>query len=431
MKFVVLLALIIPAGPLLAQDNGGQMPGNAAPPLLSRPYEAVRDFFNFFAFANGVFDSNGAYLGAAHSGAGVGTEVGGGASGYHQYAKGTLSLDYRGDYRSYATSGFGSGTDQNLAFFYQRLGKRWNFDVGESAGIFYAGGTFYSTAPAIQNPSVLVPLNPQSAETRFEGTTLTATYQQSLRLSYEFSGSYFLNRYTGFESIGSNNIIGSGSTIYRITRRTSVSGTYSHSNYHYQHGAGDSNVDSGFATLSHQFASHWQVSASGGVSRSNSSGNISIPLLLQQNQELIPIYVTGHYNQTTIYPYLQGTVVRLMRHSTVSVSGGQSIGPGNGFYLASKTINVNGYYMYTMRRSNASVGGYYSRLSSAANAINARQAAIGIDASYSYNLIRHLGMNLRYDYLRFSNLGNLNVPSDSRISFGVYFTSKDIPIGWH
>ena len=431
MKLVVVLALIIPAGPLLAQDSGGSVPSNTAPPLLQRPYEAVRDFFNLFAFANGIYDSNGAYLGAQNSGGGIGTEVGGGATGYHQFEKGALSLDYRGDYRSYQTSGFGSGTDQNLAFYYQRLGKRWNFSVGESAGVFYAGGTYYSTQPSIQNPSVLVGLNPLSAHTKFEGTTLSAIYKQSARLSYEFSGSYFLNRYTGFESIGSNNIIGAITAHYRITRRTTLSGTYSHSDYHYQHNGGDSNVDAGFLTLNHTFASRWQVSGSAGISRANSSGTVQIPVLLEQNQQLIPIYIEGHYNQTTLYPYLQGTIVRLMKRSTASFSAGQSIGPGNGFYLASKTINVNGYYVYMLRRSNISAGGYYSRLSSAANAINARQAAFGLDASYSYNLIRHVGLNFHYDYLRFSNLGTLNVPSDNRIAFGVYVTSKDIPLGWH
>ena len=431
MKLAVLIAFIVPACPLLAQSGGGQTPGNTAPPLLGRPYEAAKDFFNFFAFADGVFDSNGTYLGAANSGGGVGIDVGGGASGYHQFSKGTVSLDYHGDYRDYQTQGFGSGTDQSLAFFYQRLGKRWNFSVGESAGIFYAGGTYYSTAPSPQNPSVLVPLNPLSSRTKFEGTTLSAEYRQSLRLSYEVSASYFLNRYTGFETIGSNNIVGLGSVHYRLTRRTTLSGSYSHSLYHYQHNGGDSNVDAGYATLSHDFASHWQISGSGGISRSNSVGTVLIPVLLQNQQQLIPIYAVGHYNQTTIIPYLQGTVVRLMRRSTVSVSGGQSIGPGNGFYLASKTINVNGYYMYTMRRSNLSAGGYFSRLVSAANAINAQQASVGLDASYSYNIMRHVGLSLRYDYLRFSNLGNLNVPADSRISFGVYFTSKDIPIGFH
>ena len=432
MKLVVVLALIIPAGPLLAQDSGGSVPSNAAPPLLQRPYEAVRDFFNFFAFANGLYDSNGAYLGAENpSMGGIGTEVGGGATGYHQFEKGSLSLDYHGDYRSYQTSGFGSGTDQNLAFFYQRLGKRWNFSIGESAGVFYAGGTYYSSQPSIQNPSVLVPPNPLSAHTKFEGTTLSATYKQSARLSYEFSASYFLNRYTGFESIGSNNIIGAITAHYRITRRTTLSGTYSHSDYHYQHNGGDSGVDAGFLTLDHTFASRWKVSGSAGISRSNTSGTVEIPVLLEQQQQLIPIYVVGHYNQTTLYPYLQGTVVRLMKRSTASFSGGQSIGPGNGFYLASKTINVNGYYVYMLRRSNLSAGGYYSRLTSAANAINARQVAFGLDASYSYNVIRHLGLNLHYDYLRFSNLGTLNVPSDNRIAFGVYVTSKDIPLGWH
>ena len=60
MKSALLIALLLPAGCLFGQRT--EVPGNAAPPLLQRPYEAARDFFNFYAFANSTFDTNGSYL---------------------------------------------------------------------------------------------------------------------------------------------------------------------------------------------------------------------------------------------------------------------------------------------------------------------------------------------------------------------------------
>jgi hypothetical protein len=434
-KFLVLLAVTLPVGSLFAQDSNNtgsqsQIPGNTAPPLLQRPYEAAKDFFNFFAFANGVLDTDGAYLQNANSGATFGETLGGGASGYHAFSTGSLAVYYNGDYRHYGSNNFGNGTDQSLSIMYQKLTKHWTFTVGEVAGTFFQGGSAYSTAANSVNPATIVQTSPYATSTKYAGTTLTASYQQSLRLSYQFTGSYFLNRYSGAVSVGSNNFIGGFATVYRLTRRTSISGNYSHSNFLYQHNQGSSNVDAVYVSLGHDFATHWTVSFSGGVTRANSSGTFQAPVYLNPN--LPPVgFVVEQYHQTNVLPYYQATLSRNMRHLTVSASGGESVGPGNGYYLASRVLNVNGLVNYGMRRSNFSANGYFSRLSSVANAVTGNEVTTGIGAAYSYNLIRHLGLNARYDYIKYGNLGILHVPADNRISFGVYFTSKDVPLSWH
>lgn len=434
MKFLVFVVVTLSAGSVFAQDTTGggtqsQIPGNTAPPLIQKPYEAVKDFFNFFAFANGVLDTNGAYLQNANQGASFGEMVGGGASGFHQFSTGSLAVYYNGDYRHYGKSSFGNGTDQNLSIFYQKFGKRWSFSIGEAAGEFFQGGTTFSTASNPVNPSLIVQTSPYATKTRFAGTNLSAAYQQSLRLSYQFTGSYFLTRYNGLVAIGSNNIIGAFAVVYRITRRTSLSGNYSHSDYNYQHNGGSSNVDSGYLTLGHDFASHWSASISGGMTRANSSGFFEVPVFINPNTP--PVLVGGQYKQTNFLPYFQGTVTRVMRHSSIMASAGETVGPGNGYYLSSRVLNVNGIYNYALRRANLSANGYLSRLSSASNGVSGNEITLGLGAAYAYNLIRHLGLNARYDYIKYSVTGNLHVPADNRISFGVYFTSKDVPLSWH
>ena len=434
MKFFILLVFTLSVSVVFAQDNGGsgsqsQIPGNTAPPLIQRPYEAVKDFFNFFAFADGVLDSNGAYLQNSTAGASFGERIGGGAAGFHQFSGGSLAVYYNGDYRHYENTNFGNGTDQTLSVFYQKLGKRWNFTAGEVAGNFFQGGIAYSTLPNEVSPSVLVQHSPIPTQTRYAGTTLSASYQQSLRLSYQITGSYFLNRYSGPVSIGSSNIIGAVSAVYRVTRRTSVSGSYSHSNFYYQHNGGNSNVDAFYLTIGHDFASHWTVSASGGITRANSSGIFRIPVYISPN--LPPVFLVGPYNRTNFLPYYQGTITKSMKRTTVAISGGESVGPGNGYYLASKVLTVNGYFNYAMRRSNISATGYLSRLSAAANSASGSEITLGMGAAYAYNIIRHLGLNVRYDYIKYSDIGTLRVPADNRVSLGVYFTSKDVPLSWH
>ncbi len=434
MKILVLLTVTLLAGSAFAQENPDttsqpQIPGNTAPPLLQKPYETVKDFFNFFAFANGVLDSNGAYVQNANVGETFGEMVGGGASGYHQFATGSLSIYYNGDYRHYNSDSYGNGTDQNLSIFYQKLGKRWKLTVGETAGEFFQGGASFSTEPNQVNPGALVQTSPISTRTRFAGTTLSATYQQSLRLSYSVSASYFLQRYNGFGSVGINNFIGTGSAIYRLSRRTSVSGSYSHSKFLYAGGEGDSNVDVVYLTLGHDFASHWTVSASGGISRADSNGTYRIPISLPGFAQ--PVYLVGPYHEVLNSPYYQATATRLMRFFTFSASGGETVGPGNGFFLASKVEYVGGYFNYRMRRANLSGSAYVSRLSSASAVVSGHEVTTDVGAAYAYNLVRHVGLNLRYDYIKYSTLGLLQTPSDNRISFGVFFTSKDVPLTWH
>ncbi|MBV9267114.1 MAG: hypothetical protein JO061_13170 [Acidobacteriaceae bacterium] len=258
---------------------------------------------------------------------------------------------------------------------------------------------------------------------------MSASYQASMRLSYSVAASYFISRYNAGFSIGANDISVLGSAQYRLTRKATIAGTYSHGNYHYQHGAGDSNVDSVFGTLGYTLGNRWSLSVSGGMSRSSGNGTVRIPLNLQIGQQIVTVYATGRYQSTSYVPYYQGTVTRLMRHSSVGVSAGEGVTPGNGLFLTSRNINVNGLFVQEFRRSNISGGAYYNRLSSVSNTVTEQSNTRGLDVSYSYNLIRHVGVNARYDYINFSSFGSYGGRADNRLTFGVYFESKDIPLG--
>ncbi len=428
-KFAVLIALLLPAGCLFGQES--QVPGNTAPPMLQRPYEAARDFFNVYAFANATYDTNGYYLNnGANSGASAGVSAGGGASGYHQWSTGLLELNYRGDYRSYLSSSAPSGNEQNLSLLFKKeFNKRWTFFTSLSAGILNNGGTPYSSSPSPTNPSAIIQTNPFSYETRYADVDLGFTYQKSVRLSYQVTGSYVLTRYNGYSGYGSNDITGALSANYSLTRKTIVSGTYSHSNFVYQRAGGNSNVDNVFVTLSHRLAPNWTVSGSGGITRVASSGVISFPVNVQVGGQILPVLALGHYSQTAILPYYQATLVHSLRHDSLSVSGGQSVTPGNGYLLASRNLGLNGLWVHTLRRSNLSVAGYYARLSSVANTVLEVQSNRGFDVSYAYNLAYHMGVNARYDLIDYSSFGSYGGRADNRFSFGFYVSSKDVPIG--
>lgn len=378
------------------------------------------DFVNFYAFANGVYDNQGLTQSNLTS---WGEEFGGGVTAAHAFRNGMLSLSYRGSYRNYSNPLFGSGTDQNLSFgVSKQLTRRWGVSFYQAAGIYLYGGTYFSVVPV---GSDFVQTNPFSPETRFLNSGVSLSYQQTRRLSFSFSGDFFLNRYNYAGAIGTTGTSASASAQYRITRRTSVGAGYTHSYYSYQHNSGTLQADNVFGTLSHQFASRWYASVSAGFIRTNNVGTIPFPVTFISNGQVVTGYVIGHYDETTIFPSFQGTLTRSLRRTQLSVTAGQGINPGNGFFLASRSEYVSGFYSYGLRGSNLGFGGTYSRFSSVSNAVSSAFNTASFSASYSKVLARYLGTNVNYNFIYYPQFGGR---SDNRFSFGIFFTSKSIPI---
>ncbi len=386
------------------------------------------DFVNYSLFANAIYDSN---LGTLQgnqtvAGGGFGYSVGGGVTASHQSRNGFLSLSYRGDYRHYGSAGYGSGTDQNLALIYsRRLTRRWTMTTNVGAGILLYGGGFYSVAPSSASTVVT---NPFSPETRFVSTGLSFSYQQTRRLSYVFSGQFYLNNYNYPGAINSVGGSGIASIVYQLTGRTSLSGSYSHTYYHYGRGAGNSTLDGGSLTLMHQFPAHWEASLTLGLMRSHAIGIISIPVSVIAGGQTVAGYVTGPYDQTSLVPSFQGSVTRYRRRTAFSVSAGQGIQPGNGIYLTSRTQFLNGTYSYSMRRSNLSFGGGYFHLTSIANSVSQGYSTGNYSGSYSYVVTRHLSANVRYDLISYGGFGSVGGFVGHRLTFGVAYSSANIPM---
>lgn len=386
------------------------------------------DFVNYTLFANAVYDTTVGTLQGAQSTntGGWGFSVGGGVTASHRTRNSTFSLSYRGSYRSYNSASYGSGTDQNLALDYtRRLTRRWSMSVDVAAGILFYGGGFYSVAPSAGNTVVT---NPLSSQTRFVTSGLTFTYQQSRRLSYVFTGQFFWNNYNYAGAINSVGGAGIASAVYRLTGKTSIAGNYSHTYYTYGHGAGQSNLDAVTATLMHTFPAHWQASLTGGVTRSHASGNISVPVSITNGQQIINGYVTGPYDQVTLIPSFQGSLTHYVRRKSFSINAGQGVQPGNGIYLTSRTIFLNGTYSYSTRRSNFSLGGGYFHMTSISNAVSQGYSTANFAASYSYVVRRHLSADFRYDLISYGGVSGLNGTTENRVSIGMSFSSQSIPL---
>lgn len=401
------------------------------PVTLAQPLEqGLRNYVNFYAFGNGVYDStfpvyqSGQFNNPTADQGAWGYEAGGGVTAFHDFRRGSLSLSYRGGYRNYQGSIYPSGTDQNLSLYFRKLlNRRWAFSLSQAAGVFLNGGTYFSLQPS-QTDSLQ--LSPYTKGTKFVSSSLTLSYQRSMRLSYEFGGDFFLTRYGGAAPFGTTGGTGSASILYRVTRRTTASGTYSHGYNIYQGQAGQSNSDSVYLTLSHDFSLRWHGGISAGVNRVHSSGTVLLPFALLINNSVVDVYVPGRYDQTTAFPYFQATISRAWKHSQFTVNAGQNVNAGNGIYLASRNDFANGFYSYGNQQWNLGFGGNYSRLSSVSNAAGS-YSSLSFSGSLGYSLMQYLGLNLRYDYADYESLGPIGGRIDNRVTFGFVVSSKKVP----
>lgn len=430
MKIKILMLLAV-GGALAMAQEGPQMdnPVNFNPVTLASDFFEHNNYFNYFAFANGVYDTYAPQInssGQQVNSGGFGYSVGGGLSGYHAFRKATFSISYSGAYRNYNTPLFSNGTDQNLAINYtRRLARRWSMSLYGNAGTVLYGTGYLGTAS--QGPNA-VATNPFSANTRYASSGISLAYQQSRRLSYVVSGNFFLQRYSFVNAIGATGGSGSGSVNYRVTSRTTVSGNYGFSAFTYQNNSGESRLNSIDGSVFHQFPHHWFLTVSGGITHSNISGFISIPIGVLTGNVGAGGYVIGQYNTSSNFPSFNGTVTRVFRRFQLSASGGQSVIAGNGYYLASRNQYFNGLFSKSYRKSNISFGGNWYRLKSAANTVAYAYSAGGIGASYGYQLMRYVSTNFRYDYVRYGNLTPYPAIVDNRLSFGFNFSSRSVPL---
>jgi hypothetical protein len=427
--FYVAVSLLA-AATLAAQDTQEPSPitNRSIPSMVGQVLD--HDFVNYYVFGNAVYDDRVPVQTSSIPTASTsswGYEVGGGVTLAHQFKDGDLSLSYRGDYRAYNSNIFGSGTDQNLSLLFdKRVSRRWTVSLPVSAGIIYYGAAGYAGSAGVGSP---VATNPLSPETRFIQAGINATYQMTRRFSFVFSGNFFLNDYNYAAAIGSKGVSGSVTAQYRLSAKTTIGATYSHSYYTYSRNSGLTNVDGESLSLTHDFVNHWQVSVSGGVNRSNSSGTLTIPVAILLGQQVLTGFEIGAYQRVSYTPSFQGTLTHFFKHSSASVSGGQGVIPGNGTYLTSRDQFASGLYSFSTRRANLSFAGGFFHLTSISNSVTQAYTTDNLTVSYGYTLTRYLSANAAYNFLHYGGFFGLGSLNENRITVGLSLSTKGLPLG--
>jgi hypothetical protein len=424
-----LLALLCTFGSVTAL---AQTPASAPAPALGAASRATSlvssffsgDFLNASAFFDGIYDSTQQAVNTPNGG-GAGFDLGGALSASKTFRGASLSLTYRGEYRDYAPSFGGRGSNQNLNFLYaKRLGVRWTISLNTNAGI-----TSYGTANYSFNSSDAALNNPFSLSTRFLSSGVTIAYRQTQRLTYTASGDFFLNRYTFSGATGATGGIFSGSASYELTPRTSLGATYSHDQIWYQLGAGNSQIDGAFLSATHKFGQTWVADVSAGASHVHTEGIFRQPISLVVNGQTISAIELIPYNTTEIVPTVRGSLSKRIGQFSLRGTVSRGVNPGNGSYLTSSSTMIAGYASRNFGRvSTLTLAGGYTTLQSVAKTITQGYSQDNLTVHYSRILFPHISTNLNYSYLRYGSLLGFAGRSDNRFTFGLAFSTKSVPL---
>lgn len=281
-----------------------------------------------------------------------------------------------------------------------------------------------STYTIIPTSGLFPAVQPYSQKSFFNSTSLTLGYQATHRLSYFFGGDLFSATYRPSAIAGYYGLSADAGASYRFSRRTTLTGSYTLSHLGYSGGDVSSRIQTGLLTLSYLLTRRIEAGISAGVSQVNSSGTANIYF------QGVPssFFVQGTYKQTTLVPNFTASIFRTGRRSRFGITGGEGVSGGNGIYLTSRNLFVNGSANYQVNKR-LSVNGLlgYSRLASLSNAAT-NYTATTYSFNAGYQVRRHIFANVAYSGWRFPQYGTINNFNARRLTVGVVFATRDFPL---
>jgi len=296
-----------------------------------------------------------------------------GITGIHTWSHTELDVDYHGSYRDYVPNRQQDGLDNslNLSLKHQltphlslsvteNLARARNF-AALPIGTIYGGGTsgFYPLYSALSGTDL------SSAPTLASVGGVRMTYQMSARLSVSAGGTGIISRQQlPGGTIGSDGYVASADIAYRLTRYQTISAGYSFIHFGYAGRYGQTDIHGLNLDYALRVGRNWELSASAGVSRSETLGEVLDPVLAQL------LGVSAVLVKTYSVSYMPSASARLTRsfhHSSWSATYDRTVMGAASLYGNSTYEDVSSIYTNSaLRRLNLNVGaGYYRLLPSA------------------------------------------------------------------
>lgn len=411
-------------GPAILSRGAGSMLRIPASAVKIRPYLGAA-----YVYSTGLIAVATDPNGDVRSAASQGIEARYGVTGYKQYRRSRLGLDYRGAYNHYNTAGYFSGVDQTLAIFYERqLSRRATFSAG-MAGSTTTRGSYFPSAVGASVSYVTVP-----TQEIFDGRTTSIaprvdlTYQKSARLSFNLTGSGYAIRRRSSALFGVTGYTAGADMVYRASRRTSVGASYSYNRIEFTKAFGGSDIHSAALIFSRRLGPTLEFSSSLGASRVETLTLHSVPV----DPILEAILGTGYglsvLHRINYIPTVGLQLTKSFHNSSLTINGNTGTNPGNGLYLTSRTTSAGVSYSYLgIRKWNFSVNLTYQRLSSLAQELRSSSSAGG-GIGATYQLTRGTYWSTRLDYNRYRFTGTALDRNAMSVRMGIDFSPGDYPL---
>jgi hypothetical protein len=280
-----------------------------------------------------------------------GLQLTGGVSGSHTWKHIRLGLDYHGSLRHYPNNSYYDGSDQTLALgLTDRLSRHITFRLRENAG-------FYSNNFGVSTLSQSVPFDPSTAyiprndffdnRVIYVSTQADLTIQKSARLSINFGGDGFLQRYRSSALYG---VTGAGARAdlqYRLSRRSTIGVGYNYTHYSFTRIFSGTDLHGVVVTYGLRVSRNFEFSGYGGSTRVETKFLQTVPLDPAVAAIIGIASATAVSYRVNYVPNLAGRISYTVSRGVVYVSGGHTILPGNGVFLTSASTNVGMGYGYT------------------------------------------------------------------------------------
>jgi hypothetical protein len=344
-----------------------------------------------------------------------------------------FSVDYRGDLREYAKATYFDTINQSMKLeLKHQLSRHVTLALRENAGMF-------SQAYGLVGLSPTVPFDPSTTNVPttdfFDNRTIYANtgadliFQKSARLSFDFGGAGFI---TERRSGALASVVGASAHAdaqYRLTRRTTIGGTYNYTEFSYSGVLSNTNIHGLTATYAIQLTRHLEFTGYGGAMRAETKFIQDVPVD-PVIAALIGITESTEIGYSVRYvPNVNARLSETFKNGVAYIAGGHTVTPGNGLFLTSVVTNVTGGYSYTGLRSwSLGVNGSYDNANSIGNVSgNYKDYSAGFTASRQISRAIHgvASFNARQYSSPSFTLYN-RVVYESRIGFG--WTPGDVPL---
>jgi hypothetical protein len=361
----------------------------------------------------------------------------------HNWEETHLDLNYTGTFRDFAQTTSYSGLSQGLSFSASHLfSPHVALTVKERAGMFLrslpSADSTDSSASAGPSPSDTPTTDFFNNRTIYSTTQANLTLQESDRLSFEVGGGYIFNELQSPALYGVQGQSATGDVQYRFSPHVTIGANYTFYHFGYTHGLGGAYIHAAAFTTSYRMSPSAELSFFVGPSRMESSFEQEVPIdpaflaiLCPPADRVACPFRDGTVISHSIWwgPRFGARLSRSFQHGTVYVNAAESVTPGNGLFLTSRTTTASVGYGYSILRDwSLNVSATYMSALSLGNATGHYEGLTG-----SCRLSRHIAGALSF----VSSFNAMRYQSESiaaydrliyTASVGFAFSSRNSPM---